>query len=69
MRKKRQSQTNTEKQIEIDGKIEREKELYSTWNSTQLCGSLAGRGVWGRMDTCICTAESLAVHLKLSQHY
>ena len=24
-----------------------------------LCGSLNGRGVWGRMDTCICMAESL----------
>ena len=24
-----------------------------------LCGSLDGRGVWGRMDTCICLAESL----------
>ena len=24
-----------------------------------LCGSLDGRGVWGRMDTCICKAESL----------
>ena len=24
-----------------------------------LCGSLDGRGVWGRMDTCISTAESL----------
>ena len=23
------------------------------------CASLDGRGVWGRMDTCICTAESL----------
>ena len=23
------------------------------------CGSLDGRGVWGRMDTCICMAESL----------
>ena len=22
-------------------------------------GSLEGRGVWGRMDTCICKAESL----------
>ena len=33
--------------------------LYSTWNSTQLCGSLGGRGVWGRMDTCTCMAESL----------
>jgi len=25
-----------------------------------LCGSLDGRGVWGRMDTCICMAESLS---------
>ena len=24
-----------------------------------LCGSLDGRGVWGRMDTCMCMAESL----------
>ena len=24
-----------------------------------LCGSLDGRGVWGRMETCICMAESL----------
>ena len=24
-----------------------------------LCGSLDGRGVWGRMDTHICMAESL----------
>ena len=24
-----------------------------------LCGSLDGKGVWGRMDTLICTAESL----------
>jgi len=23
------------------------------------CGSLDGRGVWGRMDTCLCMAESL----------
>ena len=29
-------------------------ELCST-----LCGSLDGRGVWGRMDACVCTAESL----------
>ena len=33
---------------------------YSTGDSAQmLCGSLDGRGVWGRMDTCICMAESL----------
>ena len=24
-----------------------------------LYGSLDGRGVWGRMDTCMCVAESL----------
>ena len=24
-----------------------------------LCGSLDGRGIWGRMDPCICMAESL----------
>ena len=24
-----------------------------------LCGGLDGRGVWGRMDTCICMAEFL----------
>ena len=29
-------------------------ELYS-----MLCASLDGRGVWGRMDACICMAESL----------
>ena len=23
------------------------------------CGSLNGKRVWGRMDTCMCTAESL----------
>ena len=27
---------------------------YSTWESAQL----DGRGVWGRMDTCVCMAES-----------
>ena len=26
---------------------------------SMLCGSLNERGVWGRMDTCICMAESL----------
>ena len=26
---------------------------------SMLCGSLDGRGVWGRVDTCICTAQSL----------
>ena len=34
--------------------------LYSTGNSAQMVrGSLDGKGVWGRMDTCICVAESL----------
>ena len=37
--------------------------LYSTKNSAQqLCGSLDGRGVWGKMDTCICVAEKMAPH-------
>ena len=26
---------------------------------SMLCGSLDRRGVWGRIDTCTCTAESL----------
>ena len=26
---------------------------------SMLCGSLDERGLWGRMDTCICMAESL----------
>ena len=26
---------------------------------SMLCRSLDGRGVWGRIDTCICMAESL----------
>ena len=29
-----------------------------------LCGSLDGRGVWRRMDTCICMAESLCCSLE-----
>ena len=34
--------------------------LYSTGNSAQCYGgSLDGRGISGRMDTCICMAESL----------
>ena len=33
-----------------------------------LWGSLDGRGVWGRMDTCVCVADLFGVHLKLSQH-
>ena len=35
--------------------------LYSTGISDQryVARSLDGRGAWGRMDTCVCTAESL----------
>ena len=33
--------------------------LYSTGNCLMSCSSLDGRGVWGRMDTCIHMAESL----------
>ena len=33
--------------------------LYSTSNCSGLCGSLDGRGVWGRMGICLCVAESL----------
>ena len=29
-----------------------------------LCGSLDGSGVWGRMDTCVCMAESLHCSLE-----
>ena len=39
--------------------------LYLKWITNKhvelcsmLCGSLNGKGVWGRMDTCICMAES-----------
>ena len=27
--------------------------LYSV-----LCGNMDGRGLWGKMDTCVCMAES-----------
>ena len=39
--------------------------LYLKWITNKdllyrtLCGCLDGRAVWGRMDTCICMAESL----------
>ena len=33
--------------------------LYRPGNSSQCYASLDGRGVWWRMDTCICMAESL----------
>ena len=31
---------------------------HSTWNSAQSYVAAGGRRVWGRMDTCICMAES-----------
>ena len=34
-----------------------------------LCGSLGERGVWGRMDTCICIAEFLYYHSVVNQLY
>ena len=33
-----------------------------------LCGSLDGRGVWGRMDTCVYIAESLHCSPEITQH-
>ena len=40
-------------------RINKKDLLYSTGNSAQCYGSLDGRGVWGRMDACICVAETL----------
>ena len=31
---------------------------------SMLCGSLDGKGVWGRMDTFVCMAESLHCSLE-----
>ena len=43
-------------------KVDSQQEL--TVQHRELCsvlsGGLDGRGVWERMDTCICTAESLS---------
>ena len=33
--------------------------IYHMQLCSMLCGSLDGRGVWGKMDTCICMAQSL----------
>ena len=38
---------------------QQERTVYHRELCSMLCGSLDGRGVWGRIDTCICTAESL----------
>ena len=38
------------------------QEAPTVWHKelcSMLCSSLDGMGVWGRMDTCICVAESL----------
>ena len=39
-------------------KMDNQQGSYRALCST-LCGNLGGRGVWGRMDTCKCMAESL----------
>ena len=33
--------------------------VYHWELSSMLCGSLDGMGIWGRVDTCVCNAESL----------
>ena len=38
--------------------------LYNTGNCSRLYGSLDGRVVWGRTDTCMCMAESLCCPLE-----
>ena len=38
--------------------------LCSTGALLMLRGSLDGRGVWGRMDTCVCMAESFSCPLE-----
>ena len=52
-------------------KLSTEVYVFSLLNTMEicsvLCGSLDERGTGGRMDPCICVAESL--HLKLAQHY
>ena len=37
--------------------ITNKDQLYSTLYLLNVCGSLHGRGVWRRMDTCICMAK------------
>ena len=43
--------------------ITMDNEQGPTVEHRELCsllhGSLEGKGVWGRMDTCLCTAESV----------
>ena len=33
--------------------------IWHMEHCSMLCGSLDERGVWGRMDTCVCMSESL----------
>ena len=40
-------------------RITHKDRLYRTGNTAQCPGSLDARGVWGIMDACTCTAESL----------
>ena len=42
--------------------------LGITGNSAQCMWQPGWEGSWGRTDTCMYMAESLAVHLKPSQH-
>ena len=35
------------------------RKIQPTVNQKYLCGSLDGKGVWGKMDICICMSESL----------
>ena len=40
--------------------LKMDNEQGPTDHIAQYCGSLGGRrGVWGRMDTCMCMAESI----------
>ena len=41
---------------------------YKLYFSLKKICSLDRRGVWGRMDTCICWLSPFAVHLKLVHH-
>ena len=55
-----ESRTNTEKPIEIDGKIERkEKNCLAHGTLLSYVAAWMGGEFVGRMDTCICMAESL----------
>ena len=62
--RKRQGPTFKDREIYIDlPQAEKNLKLQISDVSRELCslscGSLDVRGLWGRMDTCICMAESL----------